>query len=307
MSQYYAKRFKKKLYLIAIDFDGAFDRVSRAILIKKLCLFGAGVVFTACLASIYMSTDNIIFRGKEHVTFKLYSGIKQGLPLSPLLFLFYINDVFDFLGAIYDGGKTIFDLIHILIHADDATIIASDRLNAICKLKSMLSYCNLNCIIPQFSKCEFLVVNGDEEDSAPLPFGDTVLPNAEHLVLLGSHLTASASLVDEAQLHMEKRHKSVIKYYNFIRSNKSAPTKVKIKVLKVCVMSGLLHNCEAFGNTIPKDLEQTYTKMVRSCLNVRSNVPNDIMFIESGLSPIKAIILFRQHNFHERFIRHGKY
>ena len=69
----------------------------RSLLIRKLCKFGAGTIFTACVASIYMSTDNVIFRDSEYITYKLFSGIKQGLPLSPLLFLFYINDIFDFL------------------------------------------------------------------------------------------------------------------------------------------------------------------------------------------------------------------
>ena len=285
----YAKRFKEKIFLIAIDFDGAFDRVCRATLIRKLCLFGAGAVFTACLASIYMSTDNIIFRGKSHVRYKLYSGIKQGLPLSPLLFLFYINDVFDFLGAIFDGGRKFFDVLHILIHADDATIVASDRSSAMSKLKSMLKYCDLNGIIPQFTKCEFLVVNGTEEDRAPLPFGRTCLKCVEYIILLGSHLTSLVSLADEAQLHMKKRYTSVIKYFNFLRSNRSAPLKVKTKVLQSCVMSSLLHNCEAFGNHMPKDLETSYLKLLRSCFNTRSNVPNDILFIESGFLPIKTI------------------
>ena len=74
-----------------------------------------------------MSTENVIFRDGSHVRYKLYSGIKQGLPLSSLLFLFCINDVFDFFGAIYDGGKTIYDVLHLLAHADDVTIIASSR------------------------------------------------------------------------------------------------------------------------------------------------------------------------------------
>ena len=302
----HAKRFNEKIFMIAIDFDGAFDRVCRSLLIRKLCLFGAGAVFTACLASIYMSTDNIIFRGKSHVTYKLYSGIKQGLPLSPLLFLFYINDVFDFLGAIYDGGKQFCDLVHILIHADDATIIASDRTSAINKLRSMLKYCDLNYIIPQFTKCEFLVVNGTEEDREPLPFGKTLLKNVEYIILLGSHLTSAASLFLESQLHMLKRYISVIKYYNFIRSNRLAPLKVKIKVLQACVMSSLLHNCEAFGNIIPSGLESTYVKMLKCCFNVRSNVPNDILYIESGFLPIKAIIHMRQYNFYKRFRKNLK-
>ena len=116
-------------------------KVSRAVLIRKLCLFGAGTVFTACLASIYMSTDNVIFRDTAHVMYKLYSGIKQGLPLSPYVFIFYIDDIFDFLGAIYDGGKEVYDLLHLLVHADDANVIAGDLLSVINKLRSLLCYC----------------------------------------------------------------------------------------------------------------------------------------------------------------------
>ena len=54
------------------------------------------------------------------------AGIKQGLPLSPWLFLFYINDIFDYFEGIF-GRNGLFETIHLLIHADDTTIIASSR------------------------------------------------------------------------------------------------------------------------------------------------------------------------------------
>ena len=95
------KKIQKKLFLIAIDFNEAFDRVPCSLLIWKLCKFGAGTIFTACVASIYMSTDNVIFREFKYITYKLFSEIKQGLPLSPLLFLFYINDIFDFFASLH--------------------------------------------------------------------------------------------------------------------------------------------------------------------------------------------------------------
>ena len=145
------------------------------------------------------------------------------------------------------------------------------------------------------------MVNGTEEDRAPLPFGNTFLKCVDYITLLGSHLTSIASLVEEACLHMKKRFISVIKYYNFLRSNRSAPLKVKTKVLQSCVMSGLLHKCEAFGSQLPKDIETTYMKLLRSCFNVRSNVPNYILLIESGFLPIKSIVLLRQYNFYKRF------
>ena len=44
----YARKVRKKLFIVAIDFDGAFDRVSRTILLKQLILFGAGSIFIAC-------------------------------------------------------------------------------------------------------------------------------------------------------------------------------------------------------------------------------------------------------------------
>ena len=66
-------------------------------------------------------------------------------------------------------------------------------------------------------------------------------------------------------------------------------------------MSSLLNNCEAFGSEIPKDLESTYRKLLKSCFNVRSNTPNFILYIESGFLPIKFIVLLRQFNFYKRF------
>ena len=248
-----------------------------------------------------MSTDNVIFRDSEYVTYKLFSGIKQGLPLSPMLFLFYINDVFDFFGSVYRGGRNMFECLHLLIHADDATIIAHYRGEAICKLRSLLQYCSLNKIIPQYSKCEFSVVCGTEADREPLPFGETHLEHSPHLALLGSHITSSALMEEELQLHMQMRHKSVIKFYNFIRSNRSAPLKVNLKVLRSCVMGSVLHNCEAFANYLPKDLESTYMKLLKSCFNVRTSTPNLLVLIESCFLPIKAVIYCRQLKFYKRF------
>ena len=144
-------------------------------------------------------------------------------------------------------------------------------------------------------------MNGTNEDRDPLPFGEKLLNHVDHICLLGSHLTSDVSIRQELKLHMDKRYKSVIKFYNFIRSNKLAPLKVKLSVLRSCVFSSLLYNCETFGSYIPKDIDIIYLKLLKCCLNVRSNVPNDILFIESGFLPIKSVIILRQFKFFKRF------
>ena len=62
----YATKVKEKLFIISIDFDGAFYRVSRSVIIRMLPLFGAGTIVVTCIALLYLKTDNIIFQGNVH-------------------------------------------------------------------------------------------------------------------------------------------------------------------------------------------------------------------------------------------------
>ena len=100
---------------------------------------------------------------------------------------------------------------------------------------------------------------------------------------------------------MSLRYSSCIKFFNFCRENRLAPLSIKIKVLKSCVMSSLLYNCETFGNRIPIGLETLYHKLLRCALNVRSNTPTLLMYIETGLLPIRALIEARQLKYFKRF------
>ena len=112
------------------------------------------------------------------------------------------------------------------MHADDVTLSAVDRKSALEKLRTLSSYCRLNYIIPQFSKCKCVVINVEADDCDPLPIGDCRLNKVDHLEILGSHISCSGSLDKELDLHMEKRFKSCIKYFNFCRENKMAPVSV---------------------------------------------------------------------------------
>ena len=103
----------RKLFITAIDFDGAFDRVKRSTLLRKLLLFGASSLFVHCLANLYSVSGNVIYSNGVSVVYMLYSGIKQGLPLSPFLFLFYIDDVFEYLDKIFPVGADIYDTLRI--------------------------------------------------------------------------------------------------------------------------------------------------------------------------------------------------
>lgn len=297
----HCKSSKNKLFVICIDFEGAFDKISRQRLFRKLQLFGAGTTFIISIMTIYLFTDYVIFQSETHFCYHLIAGIKQGLPLSPLLFIFYINDIFDLFNGVY-GHNHILETLHILIHADDTTILASSRSSAERKIKTLLSYCRSNYINLQLSKCEFIVINGSVLDKQDIDLTSGRIRNVSHVTLLGSQIGQSGKIKDDLNLTMGNRFYSVSKFYNFIRSNKLAPISVKLKVMQACVLSSLLHNCEAFGDNIPQDMEKVYFEMIKTCLNVRKNTPNKIILIESGMKPLKSIIMARQLNFIRKFV-----
>ena len=129
------KTNKEKLFVICIDFEGAFDKISRQTLFRKLHIFGAGTVFLSCLMAIYSLTSCTIHQKDNSFTYLLLAGIKQGLPLSPLLFLFHIIDIFALFDGIY-GWKSILETVHLLIHTDDTTVLANSRQKADSKNKN---------------------------------------------------------------------------------------------------------------------------------------------------------------------------
>ena len=86
-----------------------------------------------------------------------------------------------------------------------------------------------------------------------------------------------------------------------IDENKLAPVSVRLKALEACVMHSVLYNCEAFGPRLPDKLETMYNKLIRTALQVRTSTPALILYIESGLLPIWALVKARQLNYFIRF------
>ena len=202
------------MFICAIDLDDAFDRVSRNILLKKLARFGASSTFILCIAAMYARTQSIIIQKDNHYIYELLSGIKQGLPLSPFLFIFYIDDIFDFFYGLYNSAPNadeILDKLHILIHADDANILSSTRSLLVNKIRGMIQYCKENKILLQLTKCMFIVVNGSEKDKEVIPFDNEVIPSISEVLVLVSWLSELGSLQHDLSLHPKHQFKNCYK------------------------------------------------------------------------------------------------
>ena len=134
-------------------------------------------------------------------------------------------------------------------------------------------------------RCDIILENGN-------------IKRKKFITLLGTQLHESGKFNDNLELHMRNRYLAVHKFYNFLRANKLAPIPVKLKVLRACVMSAMLHNCETFDKCSLKKLVSLYFTLIKQCLGVRASTPNKLVLIESGY----AVVLTRQFNFFTTFI-----
>ena len=73
--------------ILSIDTEKAFDKIQHPFLIKTLQKVGITGTYLNIIKAIYdKPTVNIILKGEKQEESPMRSGIRQGCPLSPLLF-----------------------------------------------------------------------------------------------------------------------------------------------------------------------------------------------------------------------------
>ena len=83
-----------KVYAFFIDLKSAFDRVSRGDLWKSMKETGIRKGIVERIKELYEETENRIRIGDKYTkTFWAERGVRQGCPLSPVLFTVFMADL----------------------------------------------------------------------------------------------------------------------------------------------------------------------------------------------------------------------
>ncbi len=156
---------KQRAAIFKIDFERAFDHINWSFLLDLLSARGFGTLWIGWISTLlHSSSTAVLLNGIPGTFFSCKRGLRQGDPLSPLLFLLYIDVLFRMLqGAVVNGFIPPVGFANVGIHtlqfADDLLIFfdGSCRSARIIKL-----------ILDSFSDCSGLKINFGKSSIIPI-------------------------------------------------------------------------------------------------------------------------------------------
>jgi hypothetical protein len=164
--------------IISTDTEKAFDKIQHHFMTKALRKLGAEGIYLNIVNAMYDKTiANIIHNGEKLKPFPLKSGMRQGCPLSPLLF----NIVLDFLARAIRQEEVIKrvqidkETVNVSLFADEMIPYIKDPKNSTPKLPDIInSFSNVaGYKINLQNSVVFLYTNNEpieKEYMKPIPF-----------------------------------------------------------------------------------------------------------------------------------------
>ena len=155
----HATRNNKNIEILTIDFKDAFGSISHKQIYKSLLKIGFPESFCKMIKSLYKdSITNISGRSGRSEDVYLRRGVKQGCPLSPLLFNICLDPLLKLINEENEeaGYKVEDNTFIVQAFADDVILVSGSRDGMSDIIKTCERFCNLTGMKIAPQKCQWI-------------------------------------------------------------------------------------------------------------------------------------------------------
>jgi hypothetical protein len=240
-----AKRQGKKIYNCFIDFQKAFDTIKHKIIWAMLKSYGVDTKMVTLLQKIYEKSQSAVRIGTDYGEwFRTDVGTRQGDPLSPLLFIAYLERVMDQVRQNTCGINISGTLINNLRFADDIDLIDEDVGSLQRQIELTKTAAEQAGLILNINKTKTMVF-GDRNIDNNIQVAGNTIENVEKFEYLGSLLTWDNNCSEEIKRRIGKATGAMASLRH-IWSGKKLKIQNKLRILTTCVFSVLLYASETW-------------------------------------------------------------
>ena len=305
VNKYVTDRNRSKLYTCFIDFRKAFDTVWHQGVFQKLLEINISGNFLNTLKDMYRKTKCAVKIGSRTTQyFSCEKGVRQGDPLSPLLFNIFINGIFQKLReencdpATLDGTN----LINALAYADDIVLISTTPEGLQKAINITHEYCKTWKLQVNHKKTKCITfTKGTQTEKHKFTIGDEPLENAKTMKYLGITVNKkNCSFTPAIEVLKNKATRALYALRGKINLNE-IPIRLALKLFDSLIKPILLYASEVWEPFLNQDaskwdydvIEKTYLQFLKRILGVNRATTNILVRGELNKHSLQEEILRR--------------
>ncbi len=289
------------LYVCYVDFKKAYDSVPRDLLWRKLQLrLGIGDTAMQALKALYAEVPMAVSTAEGlGPVFQSHLGLKQGCPLSPLLFGLYVDDLEQELAKI--GSTASFPVLSgnkvvAAMYADDLGLAAEDAAGLQRQLDQLRAYAATWGLTVNVKKTKVVVYKAHNATCPPhtLTYDGVEVEQLEAFSYLGVQLHAYRRMAHAIDIKVESGTRAAHMFFAQCREMHITDPVALIELFRAIVLPIVQYGhevwapsmlCMAHPDNNPADT--LWRWVLRRVLGLRAGTPNDVLLVEAGQLPCR--------------------
>ena len=243
------RRSKKKFHIVFFDLKSAFDMVHHATLFERLESLQVNPVLIRVISSMY-SDATFKLKIADGIATKAHpirNGVRQGCPLSPLLFSLYIDPIATILKEAFCSNTYIKDeMINNLLYCDDLVIFGENPIELQKGLDKVSEFCQSNKLQINLQKTKVLHCDTHTKPQQKLLLQGQIIESVQTYKYLGFHMNTKGN-VDTQAMEINKQCGHPIFFLRKLSAYKAIKYKQLVQFLTAMIDSIVLYASEAWG------------------------------------------------------------
>lgn len=235
-----------QVYICFVDFEKAFDRVNWEKMMEVLKFIQVDWRDRRMIKELYMRQEAVVrIADGESDPGIIGRGVRQGCPLSPLLFSIYAEMMMiEAMENIEAGVRVGGELVKDVRFADDQAMVASTEEGLQCLMKGLVTAAKTYNMKVNVRKTKTMVVSRKTGGTVNVKIDDQEVEQVSQFKYLGAMITEDGRSEKEVKVRIAMAKNTFSKRRELLTRNMSR--EVKKKIVKTVVWSVALFGCETW-------------------------------------------------------------